>query len=90
MPKKKACPVVRVPVVQNLVTHKGFSFNKILSQNGISRTLAKEAISIAQTQGRLTIFSMVDALTRIARTIVNAGDRVDVDHKAGRLLALAA
>jgi predicted RNA-binding protein YlqC (UPF0109 family) len=63
---------------------------KILSQNGISRTLAKEAISIAQTQGRLTIFSMVDALTRIARTIVNAGDRVEVDHKAGRLLALAA
>ena len=63
---------------------------KILSQNGITRSLAKEAISIAQAQGRLTIFSMVDALTRIAGKIVNAGDRVDVDHKAGRLLALAA
>ena len=63
---------------------------KVLSQNGITRTLAKEAISIAQTQGRLTIFSMVDALTRIAGKIVNAGERVDVDHKAGRLLALAA
>ena len=63
---------------------------KVLSQNGITRTLAKEAISIAQTQGRLTIFSLVDALTRIAGKIVNAGERVDVDHKAGRLLALAA
>ena len=63
---------------------------KVLSQNGITRTLAKEAISIAQTQGRLTIFSMVDALTRIAGKIVNAGERVDVDQKAGRLLALAA
>jgi hypothetical protein len=63
---------------------------KILSQNGITRTLAKEAISIAQTQGRMTIFAVVDALTRIAGKIVNAGDRVEVDHKAGRLLALAA
>jgi hypothetical protein len=63
---------------------------KILSQNGIARTLAKEAITAAQAQGRLTIFSMVDALTRIAGRIVNAGDRVEVDYKAGKLLALAA
>jgi hypothetical protein len=32
---------------------------------------------------------MVDALTRIAGKIVNAGDRVEVDQKAGKLLALA-
>ena len=51
--------------------------------------LAKEAIEIAQAQGRFTIFAMVDALTRIAGKIVNAGDRVDVDQKAGQLLALA-
>lgn len=63
---------------------------KILTQNGIARTLAKEAIGIAQAQGRLSIFSLVDALTRIAGNIVNAGDRVEVDHKAGKLLALAA
>lgn len=63
---------------------------KTLSQNGITRSLAKEAIEIARAQGRLTIFAVVDALTRIAGKIVNAGDRVEVDHKAGRLLALAA
>jgi hypothetical protein len=63
---------------------------KILGQNGIARTLAKEAISIAQTHGTLTIFAMVDALTRIAGKIVNAGDRVEIDQKAGKLLAMAA
>lgn len=63
---------------------------KVLSQNGIVRSLAKEAIGIAQRQGRLTVFSMVDAITRIAGKITNAGDRVEMDQKAGRLLALAA
>ena len=62
---------------------------KILGQNGIARTLGKEAVEIAQAQGRLTVFAMVDALTRIAGRMVNAGDRVALDQKAGRLLALA-
>ena len=60
---------------------------KALGQNGISRSLAKEAV--AQVQGRLSLFAIVDALTRIAGKIVNAGDRVEVDQKAGQLLALA-
>jgi len=50
---------------------------KVLIGQGITRSLAKEAISIAQAQGGFTIFSMVDALTRIAGKIVNAGDRVE-------------
>ena len=63
---------------------------KLLSQNGITRSLGKEAIEVAKAQGRFTVFAMVNALTRIAGRIVNAGERVDVDQKAGRLLALAA
>jgi hypothetical protein len=63
---------------------------KILIGKGITRSLAKEAISIARAQGGLTIFALVDAITRIAGKIVNAGDRVEVDQKAGKLLALAA
>jgi hypothetical protein len=63
---------------------------KTLSQVGISRVLGKQAIELAQEKGRFTIFAMVDALTRIAGRIANAGDRVEVDHKAGQLLALAA
>lgn len=62
---------------------------KTLNQNGINRSLAKEAITIAQEKGRFTIFSMVDALTRIAGKIINAGERIGVDQKAAQLLALA-
>ena len=62
---------------------------KALSQNGIGRSLAKEAIAAAQEKGRFTIFTMVDALTRIAGQIVNAGERIGVDQKAAGLLALA-
>jgi histone H3/H4 len=60
-----------------------------LSQTGISRALAREAIELAQQQGRFTVFTVVDALTRLSRQIVNAGDRTEVDQQAGRLLALA-
>jgi hypothetical protein len=63
---------------------------KVLSQNGMARSLAKEAIALAQDKGRFTIFAMVDALTRIAGGMVNAGERTAVDQKAAQLLALAA
>ena len=63
---------------------------KVLSQHGVARGLAKEAIAIAQEKGRFTIFAMVDALTRIAGKMVNAGERLGVDQKAAQLLALAA
>jgi len=63
---------------------------KVLSQHGVTRGLAKEAIAIAQERGRFTIFALVDALTRIAGRMVNAGERLDVDQKAAQLLALAA
>ena len=39
---------------------------KVLLQHGIGRTWAKQALQIAEKQGRFTIFAMVDALTRMA------------------------
>ena len=63
---------------------------KVLSKYGIPRDLAKQALALAQTQGRFTIFSLVDAMTRIAGQYENAGDRIEADAKAGNLLALAA
>ena len=33
------------------------------------------------------MFNMVDALTRLSRQIVNAGDRTEVDQQAGSLSA---
>jgi hypothetical protein len=63
---------------------------KELSRNGIPRGLAKEALDIAGQQGRFTIFALVDALTRLAGRMVNAGDRLEIDAKAAQLLTLAA
>jgi hypothetical protein len=47
---------------------------KVLSKHGITRQLAKEALDIAREQGAFTIFAVVDALTRLAGRIKNAGD----------------
>ena len=61
---------------------------KVLSSKGITRSSAKQALEIAEREGRFTIFSLVDALTRNAREIGNAGDRADADERAARLLEL--
>jgi histone H3/H4 len=58
-----------------------------LSKSGISRSLAKRAVELARSQGRFTVFSVVDALTRIAGEMKNAGDRTAADEKAGQLLS---
>lgn len=62
---------------------------KLLARHDIPRALAKEALDIARRDGRLTIFSVVDALTRISGNLSYIGDRTDLDAKASRLLALA-
>lgn len=63
---------------------------KVLNRNGITKTLAKRALEIAEQQGRFTIFALVDALTRIAGEAEYAGERTETDQRAGQLLALAA
>lgn len=62
---------------------------KVLASNGFNKKLAKQAVAIAQQQGRFTVFAVVDALTRIARNVTNAGDRSEFDQKAAQLLQLA-
>ena len=63
---------------------------KTLASEGIPRGLAAKATELAQQSGRFSIFSLVDALTRLAQEVRYAGDRVEVDAKAAALLALAA
>ena len=63
---------------------------RTLTSSGINRTLAKKALEIACQTGGFTIFSVVDALTRLAGEIPNAGDRLAADQKAASLLSLAA
>ena len=62
---------------------------KVLNRNGITRTMAKKAIEVAQQQGALTVFSVVDALTRLAQDTDFVGLRTDAEQKASALLALA-
>lgn len=63
---------------------------KTLASEGIPRGLAMQATQLAQQSGRFSIFSLVDALTRLAQEVRYAGDRVEIDAKAATLLALAA
>ena len=62
---------------------------KILSEKSIPRAMAKEAIEMVEGKGRFTIFAMVNALTQIARRMVNAGDRMQLDQRAASLMTLA-
>lgn len=59
---------------------------QLLNKRGIGKKISKRAIEIAQQKGALSIFSIVDALTMIAREQQCAGDRTDADQKAGKLL----
>jgi hypothetical protein len=81
-------------VIANAMTAKlgddADEVRKVLSQQGISRTIAKEALRIAEKQGAFTVFSVVDALTRMSQELPYAGQRVDIDQKAASLLAIAA
>lgn len=63
---------------------------EVLSKAGIGQALGKKALEVAEQQGRFTIFALVDALTRLSGEMNNAGERTEVDQKAGRLLQLAA
>ena len=66
------------------------SATKELLKHGIPRNLAHDAIEIARQQGRFTIFSLVDALTRLTQKDKFVGDRTEADAKVATLLALAA
>lgn len=63
---------------------------KATMKNGIPRTVAKEAITIAQEKGRFSIWAIVDALTRLSQQSQYAGDRTEADQKAAHLLSLVA
>lgn len=61
---------------------------KELTKKGFTRAVAKKAAEIAQENGRFTIFSIVDALTRMSQEAEYAGDRIEADQKASSLLQL--
>ena len=62
----------------------------LLGEKGIQKTLARKAIEIARERGNLTVFAIVDALTRIGGSLPYAAQRTAADQQAARLLTLAA
>jgi hypothetical protein len=81
--------VVRKAMRETLGENAEQALAKVLAA-GIPSRLAQEAIESAQRLGRLTIFAVVDALTRISQRVFYAGDRTELDAKAAGLLSLAA
>jgi histone H3/H4 len=63
---------------------------ELLTKQGIGKALAKRALELAEEAGRFTLFSVVDALTRLAQETEFAGERAAAEQKASRLLALVA
>ena len=61
---------------------------EVLSKEGISKALGRRALELGGTRGRFTVFSVVDALTRMAGELTNAGDRLQADQEAARLFHL--
>ena len=61
-----------------------------LAKHGVTKMVANQALEIAEREGRFTVFALVDALTRLAGKVVNAGDRTEADQLAASLLQLAA
>jgi hypothetical protein len=64
---------------------------KALTKHGFSQGLGRQAVKLVEgRKERFTIFAVVDALTRMARELPNAGDRTEADEKASSLLSLVA
>jgi len=61
---------------------------QLLTDAKFTRTFATRAIEIARTSGRLTIWTMVNALTQLARESKYAGSRAEIDQRASSLLNL--
>lgn len=62
---------------------------KELARHDIPQHCIRDALEIARAQGGFTIFSLVDALTRLSQRLTFAADRAEADAKVARLLSLA-
>ena len=80
---------VMAKAMQTSLGYEVEEVTNLLMNKGINRSLAKLATEIAREQGRFTVFSLVDALTRLTGQMAWIGDRTETDQKVASLLALA-
>jgi len=88
--RKDAFASVIAKAMQTKLGDNSDEILKKLASHGVTRSLARQALEFAERRGRFTLFTLVDALTRLSGEVVNAGDRTAADETAGALLALAA
>ena len=62
---------------------------KTVCEQGIPQSLVKRAMDIARQSAAFTVYSLVDAMTRLTQQAKFAGDRMEADARVGRLMALA-
>lgn len=62
---------------------------KELVEHDIRSVLRQGRIGDCQNSGGFTIFSLVDALTRLSQQAKHAGDRAELDLRIGQLISLA-
>ena len=80
---------VMAKAMQTSLGYEVEEVTNLLMNKGINRSLAKLATEIAREQGRFTVFSLVDALTRLTGQMAWIGDRTETDQKVASLLAMA-
>jgi len=61
---------------------------KLLNKAGFTKSLTTRALEIAAEHGRFTVWSLVDAMTQLARDLQYAGSRTEAEQKASSLLSL--
>jgi hypothetical protein len=88
--RKDGFAKVIAKAMQTTYGHGAEDVEKLLAQAGFPRLLAKRARELAQQKGRFTLWSVVDALTQLAREHSFAGSRTDADQKASSLLVSVA
>ncbi|MBA3312946.1 MAG: DUF932 domain-containing protein, partial [Planctomycetaceae bacterium] len=62
---------------------------KALSRESVPKDLATQAVAAVEERKAFSVFSLVDALTRLTQTFRYAGDRTELDQKVAALFALA-
>lgn len=81
-----------VRVMQQAMTAKcgetADDVRKLLVNGKIPNSLVNDAMEIAGKKGAFTIYSIVDALTRLTQRVRYAGDRMEIDSRIGALLKL--
>ena len=76
--------------MQERVAQDGDEATKFLFKHGIPRHLVQQAIArISAERQAFTLWTLVDALTRLTGEVRYAGDRMEADAKVAQLLALA-